>query len=164
MRPVGIGAKPISDAGLSHDETRNSGITHQFPAQITHRDAQQMHRILILSATPELVNQLVVSSDEPGVMDKNLQKIVLRRCQFYLLIFYEHFAPVEVNPEFAGLEDFDARASKGAPQGGPKPRQEFAHRERLREIVVSARIEARDFFGLLMSHGHHDDGRSGPFP
>jgi hypothetical protein len=68
LNPIGIGAKPVSDARFRNDIAQKSGIAQQFSAQITHCDAQQMYRVLVLGVPPEFANQLVMGSDEPCVM------------------------------------------------------------------------------------------------
>ena len=45
-----------------------------------------------------------------------------------------------------------------APEDGAHARDELVHAERLRHVVVGARVEAADLVGLLRARGEHDDG------
>ncbi len=51
-------SQPISHSRLGRNAVRLHGIMSQFAPQITQSDAQKVHRVLILSSTPNVVNQL----------------------------------------------------------------------------------------------------------
>ena len=61
---------------------------------------------MIVSATPKLVNQLMVCPHQSSTMNENLQEIVLRRLQFNLLLLDEDFSSVEIDSEVARSEHF----------------------------------------------------------
>ena len=92
-----------------------SGVACQFSTQVTYGDAQKVHGVLILGAAPDLVNKLVVRPDPAGMMNQNVQKMILGRRQSDLVVSDKHLPPVEIHSEIAGREGFALRSAEGPP-------------------------------------------------
>ena len=156
--------KTIPHAGLRNDGKNISGIACQFPAQIAYRDTQEVDRVLILCAAPDLVNELMVSPDPSGMTGHNVQKMVFGSCESDLFVADEHLSPVELDSQLAGFERFALHAFGGTTQNSPYPRHHLSRGNRLQKIVVGARVEAADHFRFLIPHGDHDNRHGYPLP
>ena len=55
-----------------------------------------------------------------------------------------------------------SRARRNPAQGGTQPREELAHAERLRDVVVGARVERGDLVALGFARGEDHDRHLGP--
>ena len=68
---------------------------------------------------------------------------------------------LEVDPQVAELDD-RLGGSVGAPQRGAQAREQLLDAERLRHVVVGARVERRDLLGLVADDGEDDHRRAAP--
>ena len=111
----GIGAKAVPHPGLCDDREIMSRIACQFPAQITYRDTQEVDGILILCASPDLVNELTVRPHTADVTNHHDQKVIFGSRQSDLSAGDEHLSPVELDSQMSGYKDFAPHVFEGAP-------------------------------------------------
>ena len=109
-----------------------------------------MYGVLILCGTPDLVNQLIVCPYHSGVTSQDVQQLILGRRQSDLLLADENLSPVEIHFEIASREYFVLSGAEGLSQGRPDSRQQFSQGKRFINVIVSARIEAGDYFGFFI--------------
>ena len=160
----GIGSKPVSDAGLRNDRENMSGIACQFPAQITYRDTQEVDGVLILCASPDLVNELTVRPHPAGVTNHNVQKVIFGSRQ--------SDCPPATNTSRRSNSTLRSPAMKASHCMSSKVRRKTARtlattcpaETGCREIVVGTRFEAGDHFRFLIPHGDHDNRHRCPLP
>jgi hypothetical protein len=111
----GIGSKAVPDAGLRNDWEIMSGIACQLPAQIAYRDTQEVDGVLILRASPDLVNELTVCPHTADVTNHHDQKVIFGSRQSDLSAGDEHLSPVELDSQMSGYKDFAPHVFEGAP-------------------------------------------------
>jgi hypothetical protein len=128
-----------------------SGIACQFPAQIAHRDAQEMYSVLILGAAPNFVNELMVSPYAAGVTNQNVQKMIFGSCQSDLFAAYVHLPRIEIDSQVPGREGFELGAPEGPPQGSANPREQLSRGTWLLNVIVGAQVVAGDYLGFCLS-------------
>ena len=111
----GIGAKAVPDAGLRNDWEFMSGIACQFTAQIAYRDTQEVDGVLILCASPDLVNELTVCPHTADVTNHHDQKVIFGSRQSDLSAGDEHLSPVELDSQVPSYEGFARPVFEGTP-------------------------------------------------
>jgi hypothetical protein len=92
-----------------------SGIACQFTAQIAYRDTQEVDGVLILCASPDLVNELTVCPHPAGVTNHHDQKVIFGSRQSDLSVGDEDLSPVELDSQVSGYEDLATRIVEGTP-------------------------------------------------
>ena len=111
----GIGSKAVPDAGLRNDWEIMSGIACKFAAQIAYRDTQEVYSVMILRASPDLVNELTVCPHTADVTNHHDQKVIFGSRQSDLSAGDEHLSPVELDSQMSGYKDFAPHVFEGAP-------------------------------------------------
>jgi len=122
-RLLGFATKRVSDARLRDDLAGQPGAGEQFAAEVRNGDAQKMLGVLIVRATPEFVNQLIMSLHLAGVARQNFQQIIFGGGEFHWPLLNADFAAAEIHFQAAGTKDFMPRDAKSPAGGGPEARQ-----------------------------------------
>ncbi len=96
-----VGAQPVADAGLGHDQPRLARVVFELLAQAGHVHAQTAHGVLVAGAEHG-AQQLAVGHDAAGVSDQIAQQAVLGWRQMDLLAASGDQPPPQVDLDVAG--------------------------------------------------------------
>ena len=116
-------------------------------------------RLVHVARTPHLLEQLALAHEPVGVAHEDLDQVPLRRRQLDLAaVGIGRTLRREIDAKVGRLDDREHLVSGlGPSQRGAQARQELAHAERLRDVVVGAGVERHDLLGVLVPGGEHDD-------
>src|SRR5581483_8689676 len=106
---------------------------------------------------PDEVEQPLAREHDPRVLEEAREQVELLARQLDRLAAHRHLARVAAEDDVPRREDDVLGAALGATQDRLDPRRQLARRERLRDVVVGAELEAGDTVGFLVTRGEHDD-------
>src|SRR5204863_7164810 len=100
---------------------------------------------------PDLLEELAVRHDLAGVADERRQEAVFDRRELDFLIVDKDAAVGEIDAQVMNREDRLAAvaAAHSMTEGDPDAREQFAHAERLGEVVVGAGVEGGHLVAFL---------------
>ena len=93
----------------------------------------------------------------PAVLEEAREQVELLARQLDVLARDRHVVRVAAQHDLAGGEHLVLGALLGPAEDRLDPGGELARRERLRDVVVGAELEAGDPVGLLVARGQHHD-------
>ena len=99
----------------------------------------------------------------PGVTDEQPEEIVFRARELDLMPVARDHARREIDRQPAVCEDGRLFRGPRLALRGAEAREEFGGAERLRHVVVRARIERRHFVVLAIAHAEDEHRRLAPF-
>jgi len=120
-------------------------------------DTQEVHRVLILGPAPQFANELTVRPNLAGMVNQDLEQIILGRGQPQRCSSHKHFPPREIDFEIAHGKNYILCWTYVA-QGSAHPRQQLWHGKWLRQIVMRTTIERGNFLGYFVM-GRDNDNR-----
>src|SRR5262245_12948372 len=92
-----------------------------------------------------------------------IEELVLGSSEVNLLASAAYAMGRAVHFDITDLNDILRKARTNAPHDGTQAREQFRHRERLRQIIVSPCIEAANAIVLFTARSEHDDGHVARF-
>src|SRR5258705_5993088 len=111
---------------------------------------------------PHILEQTVARQDHPRLPAERFEELELLRAERDRALADEHLVPPVAGADVPGAQHRPgARHARGASQDGAHARDELAWIERLREVVIHARVETRDPLSVLGACGQGDDRRVG---
>ena len=129
-------------------------------AQALHMDVEGLG-VADVVAAPQPVDELVAGEHPARVAQQHFEELELAQRQGDCFAAHTHDMPVRIKTHRAGFDDArhdDLDTVTAAPKYRSNTSDEFTRGERLRDVVVSAELEADDLVDLAVSRGQHDDG------
>src|SRR5271166_3599238 len=111
---------------------------------------------------PNVLQQPVASQGFARMVEEVLQQLELFRGEVQSLAFARNLATAQVDLDFAEGKFFAAlRDGPRPPENRFDPRQKFANRKRLGDIIIGAEFQSHYFVHFLAARRQHDDGNRG---
>src|SRR6185312_7905006 len=120
-------------------------------------------RLVRIRGAPDLTQDRLVRQEFALVLGEQPQQGVLVRGELHAFPADGDFAPLEIQPQLADLDDRVGRRLS-PPQRRTETGKQLVDAERLRDVVVGAGIERRDLLALVTDDGEHDDRNARPAP
>src|SRR4051812_22142120 len=148
-------------SGAAHRlELRHAERAIDLVAQVADVDVDDVRAVLVV-VVPGVLEQLVAREHLARVAHERLQKLELLRRQRDLGAAAPHAPGRGIQPQVADLQDGRALHRPAAGQR-PQPRQQLCERERLRQVVVGAAVQAGHAVLDGVARGQHQHGRPHP--
>src|SRR5918994_93375 len=150
----------IADPAHGQDQLRRLRLGLELLAQMPDMDVDRP-RIAVGGVSPDALEQHRTAEYPPWRARKRRQDLELDVRKPHGLAAHLDEPLLEVDPQLTRLdrllELLFGVSERGAPQHRLDAAAELAHRERLRDVVVGAELEAEDLVDLLGLGREHDD-------
>src|SRR5688572_18722789 len=151
--------KAVAEPAHAHHQHRGVGVGLDFLAQVADMGVDHAigHKHIL---APDLIEQLLPAQDDPPVANERREQLEFNRREIDLLARAAQLETLEIDLEVAETEDVDRFRRRGPAQRCLDPRPQFHRAEWLRDVVVGAKFETENLFGLMALRGEQDDRRA----